>query len=76
MASQDSNLSLPKTLFLSRIICVLLEIASTAFGIALGILPPRFVDEWWGPQYPQLPSLSIAFVCSIFVTTACFLTPF
>jgi hypothetical protein len=41
---------------------MLLETAAIAFGIALGILPPRFVDEWWGPQYPQLPSLSIAFV--------------
>ena len=76
MASQDPNSRLPIFLFLSRITCVLLEIASIAFGIALGILPPRFVDEWWGPQYPQLPSLSIAFVCHISPTQTHFLILF
>jgi hypothetical protein len=76
MASQDPNSRLPISLFLSRITCVLLEIAAIAVGIALGILPPRFVDEWWGPQYPQLPSLSIASVCHISPTQIHFLILF
>jgi hypothetical protein len=62
MASRDVDSRLPISLFLSRVLCILLSIASLVLGISLGILPPRFIDDWWGPQGPQLPSLSIAFV--------------